>query len=53
MVEGSMKREAVLGLPEVLEVGSFDVADQVITLTVISTQQVSLPRFRRVSPGWS
>jgi hypothetical protein len=39
MVEVSMKREAVLGLPEALEVGSFDVADQVITLTVISTQQ--------------
>src|SRR5205085_11044055 len=31
--------EALLGLPEGLEVGSFEVDDQVITLTVISTQQ--------------
>ena len=34
-----MKIEAVLGLPEGLEVVSGDVADQVITLTIISTQQ--------------
>jgi transposase len=33
-----MKLEAVLGLPEALEIVSGDVADQVITLTVISTQ---------------
>ena len=39
MVEASMKLEAVLGLPEALEVVSGDVADQVITLAVISTQQ--------------
>jgi transposase len=39
MVEVSMKLEAVLGLPEGLEVVSGEVADQVITLTVISTQQ--------------
>jgi transposase len=37
--EASMKLEAVLGLPEGLEVGSCDVAEQEITLTVISTQQ--------------
>ena len=34
-----MKLEAVLGLPEGLEVVSGEVADQVITLTIISTQQ--------------
>src|SRR5262249_32963734 len=34
-----MKIEAVLGLPEGLEVVNGDVADQKITLTVISTQQ--------------
>jgi transposase len=39
MVEASMKLEAILGLPEALEVISGDVADQVVTLTVISTQQ--------------
>jgi transposase len=39
MVEASMTIEAVLGLPEGLEVESLDVADQVITLTVLSTQQ--------------
>lgn len=39
MVEVSMKLEAVLGLPEGLEVVSGDVTDQMITLTVISTQQ--------------
>lgn len=39
MVEALMKIEALLGLPEGLEVGSFDVSDQVITLTVVSTQQ--------------
>jgi transposase len=39
MVEVSMKIEAVLGLPEGLEVKSGDVTDQVIALMVISTQQ--------------
>jgi transposase len=39
MVEASMKVEALLGLPEGLEVRSFDVGAEVITLTVISTQQ--------------
>jgi transposase len=39
MVEALMKIEAVLGLPEGLEVRSVDVTDEVITLTVISTQQ--------------
>jgi transposase len=39
MVEVAMKIEAVLGLPEGLEVVSGDVANQVLTLTVISTQQ--------------
>jgi transposase len=39
MVEASVKIEALLGLLEGLEIGSFVVADQVITLTVISTQQ--------------
>ncbi len=39
MVEVSMKIEAVLGLPEGLEVVSLDATDQMITLTVISTQQ--------------
>jgi transposase len=39
MVEALMKIEAILGLPEGLEVVSGDVADQVITLTIISTQQ--------------
>ena len=39
MVEVLMKIEALLGLPEGLEVGSFDVIDQEITLTVVSTQQ--------------
>jgi transposase len=39
MVEVSMKLETVLGLPGALEVLKGEVADQVITLTVISTQQ--------------
>jgi hypothetical protein len=39
MVEVLMKIEALVGLPEGLEVGSFDVTDQMITLTVVSTQQ--------------
>jgi len=39
MVEGAMKIEALLGLPEGLEVVDGDVANQVITLTIISTQQ--------------
>src|SRR5215472_15634520 len=39
MVEASVKIEALLGLPEGLEIGSFVVAEQMITLTVISTQQ--------------
>lgn len=39
MGEVSMQLEAVLGLPEGLEIISGDIADQVITLTVISTQQ--------------
>ncbi len=34
-----MNLEAILGLPEGLEVVSGDVTDQVITLTVVSTQQ--------------
>jgi len=34
-----MKIEAILGLPEGLEVVSGDVADQEITLTLVSTQQ--------------
>jgi zinc-finger of transposase IS204/IS1001/IS1096/IS1165 len=38
MVE-AMKVEAFLGLPEGLEVVCGDIADQVITLTIISTQQ--------------
>ncbi len=38
MVEASMKIETLLDLPEGLEVGSLNVRDQVITLTVISTQ---------------
>jgi len=33
-----MKLEAVLGLPEALEIVSGEIADQVITLTVLSTQ---------------
>jgi transposase len=39
MVEASVKIEAVLGLPEGLEVVKGEVTDQVITLTIISTQQ--------------
>jgi transposase len=39
MVEGLLKREALVGLPEGLEVGSFEVTDQEVTLTVVSTQQ--------------
>jgi len=39
MVEGAMNIETVLGLPEGMEVRSFNVADQEITLTLISTQQ--------------
>ena len=39
MVEALMKIEALLGLPEGLEVVGGDVVDQVITLTVVSTQQ--------------
>jgi hypothetical protein len=35
MVEASMKLEAVLGLPEGLQVGSFEVADQLITWPVL------------------
>jgi transposase len=38
MVEASMKLESVLGLPEALEIVSGEVTDQVLTLTVISTQ---------------
>jgi hypothetical protein len=38
-VEGAMKIEALLGLPEGLEVVDGDVATQVVTLTIISTQQ--------------
>jgi transposase len=37
--EASMKLEAFLDLPEGLQVRSLEVADQVINLTVISTQQ--------------
>jgi transposase len=39
MEEALMKIEALLGLPEGLEVVSSDVTDQEITLTVVSTQQ--------------
>jgi transposase len=39
LVEVFMKLEAILGLPETLEVTSGEVADRGITLTVISTQQ--------------
>jgi len=39
MVEASVKIEALFGLPEGLEIGSFVVADQMIMLTVISIQQ--------------
>src|SRR5262245_1049075 len=39
MVEALMKLEALLGLPEGLEVRSLDVTDQMITLTIVSTQQ--------------
>jgi transposase len=39
MVEALMKVEAVLGLPEGLEIVSGDVAEKEITLTVISTQK--------------
>jgi transposase len=39
MMEALMKIEAILGLPEGLEVVSGDVTDQMITLTVISSQQ--------------
>jgi transposase len=39
MVEALMKIEAILGLPEGLEIVSGDLTDQMITLTVISTQQ--------------
>lgn len=39
MVEALMKIEALLGLPEGLEVAGSDVTDQEITLTVVSTQQ--------------
>ena len=39
MGEGVIKIEALLGLPEGLEVRSFNVADQEITLTIVSTQQ--------------
>ena len=38
-MEAAMIIEAILGLPEGLEVRSVDVADEVLTLTVISTQQ--------------
>ena len=38
MVEVFMKLESVLGLPEALEIVSGEVTDQVITLTVISTE---------------
>jgi DNA-binding NtrC family response regulator len=41
MVEVLMKIESILGLPEGLEIGSFDVTAQMITLTVVSTQQKS------------
>lgn len=39
MVEGLMKVEALLGLPEGLEIVSGDVAEKEITLTVLSTQK--------------
>ena len=39
MVEALMKVESILGLPEGLEVRSLEVTDQMITLTVVSTQQ--------------
>src|ERR1700676_5772969 len=39
MVEALMKIEALLGLPEGLEVVSGDVTDQEVTLTIVSTQQ--------------
>jgi transposase len=39
MVEALMKIESILGLPEGLEVVSGDVTDQMITLTIVSTQQ--------------
>ena len=39
MVEALMNIEALLGLPEGLEVVSSDVTDQEITLTVVSTRQ--------------
>ncbi len=39
MVEALMNIEALLGLPEGLEVVRSDVTDQEITLTVVSTQQ--------------
>jgi transposase len=39
MVEAAMTIEAILGLPEGLQVRSGEVADEVITLTIISTQQ--------------
>ena len=42
MVEASMKVELLLGLPEDLEVVSGDVAEQVITLTVMRNTDESL-----------
>ena len=39
MMEALMKIESILGLSEGLEIGSFDVTDQMITLTIVSTQQ--------------
>jgi hypothetical protein len=39
MVEALMKLEALLGLPEGLEIVSGEVTDQMITLTIVSTQQ--------------
>jgi hypothetical protein len=42
MVEVSMKLEAVLGLPGVLEVLNGEVADQMITLTVMRNPAESL-----------
>ncbi len=39
MVDALMKIEALLGLPERLEVVSGDVTGQEVTLTVVSTQQ--------------
>ena len=42
MGEGVIKIEALLGLPEGLEVRSFNVADQEITLTIVRNPAASL-----------